>query len=294
MNLGRIGVWTGAVGAMPAARAQGAVEQIEKLGFDAIWYPEPVGGKEALTHGALLLGWSQRMVVASGIANLWARDAIAMTNAARALTDAFPGRFLLGVGASNEISVPARGHVYSRPYSRMRDYLDAMDQAPYLAPAPDEPVRRILAALGPRMLALAAERSIGAHPFFVPVEHTAFAREVLGSRPLLAVEQAVALAEDRAEVRHIATEWMEFYLARRPYRDNLKRLGWSESDLEGSGSDALIDAIIAWGDVDAVRSRVQAHFDAGADHVCVQPLGADPSDPQLGQLRRLAPALLEA
>ena len=294
MNLGRIGVWTGALGLMPAAQARGAVEEIEALGFGAIWYPEPVGGKEALSHGALLLGWSDRIVVASAIANIWARDAIAMANAGRALTDAFPGRFLLGVGASNEVSVPARGHEYSRPFSRMREYLDAMDDAPYLAPEPEAPVRRILAALGPRMLALGAERSVGVHPYFVPVEHTAFAREVIGSGPLLAVEQAVALTEDRAEARRIASDQMKFYLARRPYRDNLERLGWSETDMEGAGSDALIDAIVAWGDVDAVRARVQAHFDAGADHVCIQPLGAESSDPQLGRLRQLAPALMEA
>ena len=292
MNLGRIGVWTSALGLMPAAQARGAVEEIEALGFGAIWYPEPVEGKEVLSHGALLLGWSERIVVASGNANIWARDAIAMANAARALTDAFPGRFLLGVGASNEISVTARGHEYSRPFSRMRAYLDAMDEAPYLAPEPEQPVRRILAALGPRMLGLGAERSMGAHPNFVPVEHTGFAREIVGSGPLLAVEQAVALGEDRADVRRIATEHMRFYLARTHYRDNLKRFGWSDADVEGAGSDALLDAIVAWGSVGAIRDRVQAQFDAGADHVCIQPLGAEPDDPQLGALEQLAPALM--
>jgi probable F420-dependent oxidoreductase len=294
MNLGRIGVWTGALGLMPAARARGTVEQIEQLGFGVIWYPEPLDGKEVLSHGALLLGWSERIVVASGNANIWARDAIAMANAARALTDAFPGRFLLGVGASNEISVTARGHEYSRPFSRMRAYLDAMDEAPYLAPGPAQPVRRILAALGPRMLGLGAERGIGAHPNFVPVEHTGFAREIVGSAPLLAVEQAVALTQDRADVRRVATEHMRFYLARTHYRDNLKQFGWSDADVEGIGSDALIDAIIAWGDIDAVRARVQAHFDAGADHVCIQALGAEPTDPQLGVLKQLARALMES
>lgn len=292
MNLGRIGVWTSALGLMPAAQARGAVEEIEALGFGAIWYPEPVEGKEVLSHGALLLGWSDRIVVASGNANIWARDAIAMANAARALTDVFPGRFLLGVGASNEISVTARGHEYSRPFSRMRAYLDAMDEAPYLAPEPEQPVRRILAALGPRMLGLGAERSMGAHPNFVPVEHTGFAREIVGSGPLLAVEQAVALSEDRADVRRIATEHMKFYLARTHYRDNLKRFGWSDADVEGAGSDALLDAIVAWGSVSAIRDRVRAQFDAGADHVCIQPLGAEPDDPQLEALEQLAPALM--
>src|SRR5919106_2934437 len=214
MNLGRIGVWTSALGLMPAAQARGAVEEIEALGFGAIWYPEPVEGKEVLSHGALLLGWSERIVVASGNANIWARDAIAMANAARALTDAFPGRFLLGVGASNEISVTARGHEYSRPFSRMRAYLDAMDEAPYLAPAPASPVRRYLAALGPKMLRLARDRSLGAHPYFSPLEHTAFAREILGPEPLLAVAQPFVLAQDRATVRRHTAAHMEFYLAR--------------------------------------------------------------------------------
>lgn len=292
MNLGRVGVWSGALGLMPAAQARGAVEEIEGLGFGTVWYPEPVGGKESLTHGALLLAWSKRIVVASAIANIWARDAIAMANAARTLTDAYPGRFLLGVGASNEISVPARGHEFSRPLSRMREYLDAMDDAPYLAPEPAEPVRRILAALGPRMLALGAQRSIGAHPYFVPVEHTAFARELIGSGPVLAVAQTVALTTDRSEARRIAADQMRFYLARKPYRANLERFGWSEADMEGAGSDALLDAIVAWGDVDAIRDRVEAHFDAGADHVCIQPLGAQPGDPQLEALRQLAPAVI--
>jgi probable F420-dependent oxidoreductase len=293
-NIGRVGVWTGALGLMPAARARGAVERIEELGYGAIWYPEPVGGKESLTHAALLLGWSERIVIASAIANIWARDAIAMANAGRTLTDAHPGRYLLGVGASNEVSVPARGHEFGRPYSRMRSYLDAMDEAPYLGPEPAEPVRRILAALGPRMLALAGERSVGAHPYFVPVEHTAFAREILGPGPLLAVEQAVALTGDRAEVRRFAAPQMDFYLARRPYRTNLARFGWSEADMDGGGSDALLDAIVVSGDDEAIRARVRAHLDAGADHVCIQPIGAEPDDPQLDQLERLAPALTEA
>ena len=294
MNLGRIGVCTPAPGLMSATAARSAVEQIEELGFGTIWYPESIGSKEALSQGALLLGWTERIVVASGIANIWARDAMATANGARALTDAFPDRFLLGIGASNAASVPLRGHAFSRPLSRMREYLDAMDDSPYLPPEPEAPVRRILAALGPRMLKLASERSIGAHPSVVPVEHTAFAREVIGSGSLLAVAQAVLLTTDRTEVRRIAGEHMSFYLARKPYRDNLERLGWSDSDMEGAGSDALLDAIVAWGDVDAIGARVQAHFDAGADHVCIQPLAVKPSDPQLGQLERLAPALTEA
>jgi probable F420-dependent oxidoreductase len=294
-QIGRIGVWSGALNLLPATLARDAVAEFEELGYGAIWFPEPVGGKEALAHAALLLSWSERITVAAAIANIWARDAIAMANGARALSDAYPDRFLLGLGTSNEVSVPARGHEFARPLSRMRSYLDAMDEAPSLAPEPAAPVRRFLAALGPRMLELAAERSIGAHPYFVPVEHTAFAREQLGPEPLLAVAQPFVVMDDVAgkAVRRHTTAHMSFYLARNPYRQNLKRFGWTDADFEDGGSDALLEAIVAWGDVDAIAARVQAHFDAGADHVCLQPLDADPSDPKLTQLRRLAAALID-
>jgi probable F420-dependent oxidoreductase len=294
-ELGRVGVWSGALNLMPAALARKAVAEVEELGYRALWFPEPVGGKEAFTHAALLLSWSERMTVAAAIANIWARDAIAMANGARALSDAYPGRFLLGLGTSNEVSVPARGHDYSRPLSRMRSYLDAFDDAPSMAPEPAGPVRRFLAALGPKMLALAAERSLGAHPYFVPVEHTAFARDVLGPEPLLVVAQPFVVMDhvDGEAVRRHTTAHMSFYLARNPYRQNLKRFGWTDADFEDGGSDALVEAIVAYGDVDAIAARVQAHFDAGADHVCLQPLDADPSDPQIAQLGRLAEALIE-
>ena len=296
-ELGPVGVWSGPLNLLPAAEAREAVAEIESLGYRGIWFPEPVAGKEALTHAALLLAWTERITVAAAIANIWARDAIAMANAARALSDAYPERFLLGLGASNEVSVPARGHDFARPLSRMRSYLDELDEAPYLAPEPAAPVRRFLAALGPKMLALAAERSLGAHPYFVPVEHTRFAREVLGPEPLLAVAQPFVLMDDvapgRAAARRHTDTHMSFYLAREPYRRNLSRFGWTDADFEGAGSDGLHDAIVAWGDTDQVAARVQAHLDAGADHVCVQPVGADPSDPQLAGLRRLAPVLMD-
>jgi probable F420-dependent oxidoreductase len=296
-ELGPVGVWSGALNLLPAAAARDAVAQIEGLGYGGIWFPEPVAGKEALTHAALLLSWSERITVATAIANIWARDAIAMANAARALSDAYADRFLLGLGASNEISVPARGHNFARPLSRMRSYLDELEKAPYLAPEPAAPVRRFLAALGPKMLALAAERSLGAHPYFVPVEHTAFAREVLGPEPLLVVAQPFVLmddaAPDRATVRRHTDTHMSFYLAREPYRRNLRRFGWTNAELNGGGSDALHRAIVACGDADSIAGRVRAHLDAGADHVCVQPLHVDASDPQLAALRRLAPVLMD-
>jgi probable F420-dependent oxidoreductase len=171
----------------------------------------------------------------------------------------------------------------------MRSYLDAMEEASFRGVEPAEPAPCVLAALGPKMLGLAAERIRGAHPYFTPPEHTAMAREVMGEGPLLAPEQAFVLESDPGRARATAREHMSYYLALDNYRRNLLRLGFGEDELEGGGSDRLVDAIVAWGDVDAVRDRVKAHLDAGADHVCVQAVGADP----LEELRRVAPSLRE-
>jgi probable F420-dependent oxidoreductase len=212
---------------------------------------------------------------------------MAMANGARALADAYPDRFLLGVGVSHAPSVAERGHTYASPIETMRTYLDAMDAAPYRPVAPARPPLRVLAALGPRMLELAAERAWGAHPYFTPVEHTAFARKTLGDGPLLAPEQGFLLNTDPAEAHATARAHMGYYLALDNYRNNLLRLGFSEEDVAGEGSDRLVDAIVAWGDVESVTDRVKAHLDAGADHVCVQALGPDP----LEELRKVAQSL---
>ena len=293
MQLGAVGVWSAALGRLAAPQAREAVAQIESLGYGALWYPESVGSKEALSQGALLLAWSERLVVASGIANLWARDAMAMANGAKGLGEAYPGRFLLGVGVGTDVSVPMRGHSYERPFAALTAYLDAMDAAGYYGPEPDPPVRRILASLGPRSLRLAAERSWGSHTYFVPPEHTSFARGILGPDRLLAVEQAVVLGTDASAARAAARPHASFYLARSAYRDMLVRLGFDEAQLANGGSDDLIDAVVAWGDEAAIAARVREHFAAGADHVCLQPLALDPADACLGTLRSLAPALIE-
>jgi len=174
----------------------------------------------------------------------------------------------------------------------MREYLDAMDRAASSALEPEAEPRRLLAALGPRMLELAAERALGAHPYFVPVEHTAFARKRLGPEPVLAVEQTVVLEPDPVRARATARGFAVHYLQTTNYANNLKRMGWTDADVTGGGSDAVIDAVIAWGDVDQVANRVRAHLDAGADHVCVQVVSDDENDVCLAQLRELAPALL--
>jgi probable F420-dependent oxidoreductase len=293
-TLGRVGVWSFAFDRNPAAVEQEAVAEIEELGFPVLWIPEGLGSKDALTHASLLLAAGRRIVVATGIASIWARDPVAMANGARALADAFPGRFVLGIGVSHRTSVDRRGaFTYERPLTRMRGYLEAMESARYPVRDGVEPPPRVLAALGPRMLRLSAERAAGAHPYFVPVEHTASARETLGPDPVLAPEQAVVLETDAERARSIAREYMGYYLKLENYSRNLIRLGWREDEIAEGGTDRLVDAIVAWGDVEALRNRVREHLDAGADHVSVQPLTEDPRVIPLAQLRELAPALLE-
>ncbi|MCI0633194.1 MAG: TIGR03620 family F420-dependent LLM class oxidoreductase [Actinobacteria bacterium] len=291
-SLGRVGVWSFALDTLTAREEADAVTAIESMGYPALWMPESVESREVFSHAGWILASSERLVAASGIANIWARDPVAMANGWRMLSDAYPGRFVLGIGVSHAPSVARRGGVYEKPHAAMRNYLDAMDRAPSSAPEPEAPLRLLLAALGPKMLGLAADRALGAHPYFVPVEHTAFARQRLGRGPVLAVEQAAVLESDPAQARRIGRRYATRYLQTENYARNLRRMGWTDSDI-GSGSDALIDAVIAWGDVDRVALRVREHLDAGADHVCVQVLGDDELDPCLTELGELAPALLE-
>jgi probable F420-dependent oxidoreductase len=289
--IGPVGVWSFALDEQPAEGERSFAREVETLGFGALWYPESIGSKEAFSRAGVLLAATGSITVATGIASIWARDAFAMAGGARALAEAYPGRFLLGLGVSHAPSVATRGHVYAHPLERMRDYLDAMDAARYDAPGELRPPR-VLAALGDGMLRLAADRADGAHSYFVPVEHTARARAVLGPGPLLAVEQTAVLETDAAAAREIARDFAKHYLELPNYADNLRRLGYSAEDVAGGGSDRLIDAVIVHGGEDAIAARVRAHLEAGADHVCLQLLGPDSSDPRLGDLRRLAPMLL--
>jgi probable F420-dependent oxidoreductase len=291
MDIGRIGIWTAQFDHQPWAAVAVAAAELDELGYGALWFHE-FHGREPLVQAGLLLGATQRIPIATGIAVIYARDAMAMAASQRMLCEAFPGRFLLGVGISHRPTVEGtRGHVYGPPLAEMRAYLDAMDAAGYEGPRPEQPVGRVLAALRPRMLELARDRADGAHPYFVPVEHTAEAREVLGPGKLLAVEQAVVLEPDPGEARRLGRAHMAWYAAQPNYVENLRRFGFDDADFASGGSDRLVDAIVAWGDEDAVRSRVEAHLQAGADHVCVQPIGRTPGDLGLDQLRRLAPAL---
>jgi probable F420-dependent oxidoreductase len=288
-RLGRTGVWLRSLGGTPAAKERQAAATIEELGYRTLWFGETPTGKEALTHAAMLLCATDRLVVATGIANIYVRDAVAAANGAAGLTERWPRRFVFGLGVSHAPTVSARGHDPSRPLAAMRAYLDGMDAARFDVPLP-EPTPRVLAALRPGMLRLAAERANGAHPYFVPPEHTTLARDTLGPEPLLAPEQAVVLDTDPARARAAGRAYAAPYLKLPNYVNNLRQLGWSEKDLSGGGSDALIDAVVPWGDPDTIAERVHAHHRLGADHVCVQPV-ADTLDQQLEHLRLLARVL---
>ncbi|WP_250562768.1 TIGR03620 family F420-dependent LLM class oxidoreductase [Sphaerisporangium fuscum] len=290
LRLGKVGVWLANPGFEAADTSRAAAASIEELGYGALWIGELLGGKEALTNAAVLLSGTDDIIVATGIANIWARDATAAAAGADALSEAWGGRFVLGLGVSHAPLVAPRGHDYGRPVETMRAYLDAMDRAPYNAPLP-EPPPRVLAALRTKMLRLAAERAQGAHTYFVTPEHTMRAREILGPDPLLAPEQAFVLDTHAERARATARDHMELYLKLPNYLNMLRELGWGDADFEDGGSDALVDAIVPWGDPDTVAERVRAHHKAGADHVCVQPV-ADTLDKCVEDLRRLANALL--
>jgi probable F420-dependent oxidoreductase len=293
LSLGPVGVWTGALDFVPSAQARDLAAELEALGYGAIWLPE-VAGRDPFVHLALLLSATERIVGATGIANIWARDAVTMVEAGKALTEAFPERVLLGLGVSHRHLVhDLRGHPYERPLEHMRRYLEAMDAAPFTAQRPATPMRRVLAALGPGMLRLAASMADGAHPYFMPIEHTSFARDVMGEDALLCPEQAVVIEADPGEARRIARAHMDVYLPLPNYRNGLRRLGYAEEDLAGGGSDRLVDALVAWGTVDQVVARVRDQIDAGATHVAVQAISRERRGVPVEQWRALAPALGE-
>src|SRR5580704_502362 len=292
IQLGPVGIWTGSFENQPAANAQEAARELEELGFGAIWFGEAVG-REALTHAGLLLAGTKRIVIATGIANIYGRDAVAMAAGQKTLAEAYPNRFLLGLGVSHVPLVEQlRGHRYEKPVATMRAYLDAMDNAPYNSIPPATQPVRVLAALGPKMLQLAGERADGAHPYNVNPEHTAEARKILGNDRYLCPEQAVALETNPDKAREIGRAFLGFYLTLPNYANNLLRLGFDESHFKDGGSNRLIDSIIAWGDLSAIRNRIRDHHAAGADHVCIQVLTADPESLPLREWRELASALL--
>lgn len=273
-TIGRLGVWV-AADFLGKNEIVELARGVERLGFDTLWYPEAFG-YETFCYGGFILAHTSRLRVASGIANIYARDAIASAAGHDSLNNLYDGRFVLGLGVSHIPMVQGfRGHDYGKPVSTMRAYLDAMERAELLIKKPERTI--VLAALGPKMTALAGERTSGAHTYLVTPEHTARSRRILGPGKWLCVEQKVCLTADAAEARAAAAQVLALYLPWPNYTNNWLSLGFTRDDFAGRGSERLLDAMVAWGTAKEIRARLQAHFDAGADHVCVQPLNPDGS-----------------
>jgi probable F420-dependent oxidoreductase len=290
LDLGRVGIWTMDFDAHPAGAVRDAAAEIEELGYGALWLGEAFG-REAFTQSALVLAATNRMTVATGVANIFLRHPLAAAGAQQTLNEAYDGRFLLGLGGHRTTDQPSMMGLpfHGNALDVMRDYLDTMDSATYMGVKPVEEPKRVLGVLGPKMIALAGERSWGAHTYLVPPDHTAKAREILGPDSLLAVEQTIILDTDRERAKEQARAMVGVYIGSAHHqRNNMRRLGFTDEDLADGGSDRLIDALITYGDVDTIATRVREHFDAGADHVCLQPLTQDKTVLPLAQWRELA------
>jgi probable F420-dependent oxidoreductase len=284
LTLTGTGVWSGELRRhSDRAEVADAAAELEQLGYSAIWFPagDAQGGFDAAGE---LLRATQLLTVATGILSVWVVDPEVCAAERAQLHDAYDGRFLLGLGVSHERAVGSDR--YKRPLAKMRTFLDSLD----VAAPPVLPEERVLAALGPKMLELAREHALGAHPYLVTPEHTRAAREALGPEKLLAVEQAVVLETDPERARTLARGHLEIYLQLPNYANNWRRLGFSDEDIAGGGSDRLVDALVAWGDVDAIRARVDEQHEAGADQVLIQAVSGGDGLPR-EQWRRLAPVL---
>lgn len=288
-DIPRLGIWTW-LDSYSYGECIEFAQSAERLGYGAVWIPEAVGRDPFVTL-SVLAGETDNLYLATGIANLYARDAMSMKAARNSLDELSGGRLILGIGVSHaEMVGGLRQHDYGKPLSTMRSYLEGMEAAMYAGPAPEKQGMLVLAALRQKMLGLAGTQADGAHPYFVTPEHTARAREILGPEKFLAPEQKVLLESDASTAREIARAAMEVYLGLPNYRNNLLTLGFDESDFEHGGSDRLVDAIVAWGDEDTIMKRIEAHWDNGADHVCIQALRKDRQqgfDPQA--IKALAP-----
>lgn len=288
MEIGKLGLWISTNG-LDLTQLAELAEGAERLKYDVLWYPESLA-YESMSLGGFLLGRTTRLCLASGIANIYARDAVTAMAGHNTLNTLYGDRFILGLGVSHIPLVEGRrGHVYAKPVATMRAYLDAMAAAEIAIEVLDRNI--VLAALGPNMLALSRDLTKGAHPYCVTPEHTAVAREILGPDRWLCVEQKICLTTDAGVARDVAAAQMARYLALPNYRNNLLRLGFSEEELTGRGADRVLDAMVAWGDEATIRDRIEAHYDAGATHVCLQPF--DPSGaatPDWAAIEAFAPA----
>ncbi len=290
MEISPIGLRAGSIQQLPGPHAQDLAAEVEDLGYSVLWLTEG-GPREPFVLATQLLDATRDLVVATGVCTIYARDPLAMVAAQYTLADAFPERFLLGLGVSHRSLVEGiRGHHYLPPVAAMTEYLAAMDAAPFARP--EIPPRHVLAALGPRMLDLSVRFADGAHPYVAPPEHTAIARAALGPGPLLAPDQVVLLDENPETARAAARDMLHIYLTLPNYLMHFRRLGFTEDDISNGGSDGLVDALVAWGDEETVRARVLAHLGAGADHVCLQVLSTQRGVPPVEQWRRIADALI--
>ncbi|MFM7224137.1 MAG: TIGR03620 family F420-dependent LLM class oxidoreductase [Actinomycetota bacterium] len=294
IDIGPIGIWSGIFDAHPSDAVRAACGEIEALGYSTLWLPEAVG-RDPFVAAATCLAATTELRLATGIANIYARDPMTMVACQRTLAEAFPERFLLGIGVSHHHLVERlRKHDYSKPLSYMRSYLGAMDEAMFAAVGPETDPGRVIAALGPKMLETAASLASGAHPYFTTPEHTARARSIMGPGALLAPEQMVVVETDPAVARAVARAGMAVYLRAPNYQNSLRSLGFDERDWADpkQASDRLVDAIVAWGTPEQIGARVDEHRAAGADHVCVQVLRADAAIP-IAEWRQLAAVLVK-
>ncbi len=290
MKLGKLGVWY-FLDTQPAAKAAEIAQRIESLGYAALWIPETVG-RHPLVHAGWLLSHTKELIVATGIASIYHREPGVTIAAQKTLAEQSGNRFLLGLGVSHKPMVEGvRGLKYGKPVASMRDYLAKMNASPYNAVPPSEAPPRVIAALGPKMLELARDTCTGAHPYFSSPDHTAMARKILGADKWLCVEQKVILETDAKKARALARANAQIYLGLPNYRNNWKRSGMTDADLDNGGSDRFIDATFAWGNEAAIQARIKAHFDAGASHVCIQPVNPNGKfgDPDWNALEALAP-----
>lgn len=271
MDLGAVGLWTFLLDQHPTPVVRQLAREIEEMGWPALWRPES-SGRDALISASVLLEATERLVVATGIAQIYARHPVTTAAAQQTLHEAYEGRFLLGLGVAHAHSVESvRGLSYRTPYSDMVTYLEAMAAAPYTAAKRDEPPLTVLAALGPKMLRLSGEAADGAHPYLTPVRHTRTAREILGDGSILAPELMVVIDEDIDRAIEVARPTVARYLKLPNYRNNLLRCGFSQHDVD-TVSEHLVEEIVACGPIETTLERVAAHHDAGADHVCIQVL----------------------
>ncbi len=287
----RVGIWTAALDAVAPERAGEYAAEIEALGYRSLWFSEAYG-REAFTNAGLLLAGTDTIVIGTGIASIYGRDAVTGNAAGRTLQSAFPGRLVVGWGVSHVPIVQGlRGHDYGRPVATMREYLTALDGAPFLAQPHDSAPPRVLAALRPKMLELAATMADGALPYLVTPEHTRGARKILGDGPLLCVEQAVYLGSDPEEFQRRAHWHLEIYTGLPNYRASWETQGFADEDFGRGGSQRLKEAMVAWGSEDDIAAHIRSHLDAGADHVVIQALGATAFDVPADQWRGLADAV---